>query len=269
MLPMYKYFLEYRAAKMFGRNALCWISILFSSRSFTFQRYLFQFAKLQSAKMHFTTAILGLTALASQVAGHGLVTKPVTRTPGTVTAGVCGKTMVDFYKSDNTSYPEALIRAGGLNDKGYAASKCNLWLCKGFQFADNSANVQKYKPGDVIDMEVYIRIPHKGWANVSVVDTVANKVIGAPLLTWGDGYADGKNFPNLPKNETKFSVTVPDLGGKCTEAGVCVCYPRSATDVVNFELILSANRLFSGIGLASPRHTSRASISPFLQLRSL
>jgi len=170
-----------------------------------------------------TTTLLSLAALASQAYGHGLVTKPAARTPGDATAAVCGKTMVNFYKNDNTSYPEALLRANpsGLKD-GYDPKACDLWKCRGFQFADNKANVFSYKPGDVVDMEVAIRIPHKGYANVSVIDVAANKVIGEPLLKWGDGYADGKNFPNLPKDQLQFSVKVPALSGKCVTAGECV-----------------------------------------------
>lgn len=168
--------------------------------------------------MHLPT--LSLLSLTTLVASHGLVTSPATRAPGDATAAVCGKTLVTFYKADNTSYPEALARAnpGGLKD-GYDPLKCNQYLCKGFQFADNAANVQAYKAGDVIDMAVKIRIAHRGYANVSVVDTKLNKPIGVPLISWGDGYAASTN---PPENQVKFKVTVPDLGGKCVTAGDCV-----------------------------------------------
>ncbi len=167
-----------------------------------------------------------LVALAS---AHGLVSKPATRLPGDATAVVCGKPMVAFYKSDETSYPEALKRSSGW-DTGFSASKCNLYLCKGFQFEDNKDNVQKYKPGDVVDMEVKIRIPHKGYANVSVVDLGANAVIGDPLKKWAENYAA---VINPPKDQTSFSVKIPDLGGKCTQAGQCVCdYPFPERDAV-------------------------------------
>jgi len=130
--------------------------------------------------------------------------------------------MATFYRADNTSYPEALLRANprGLTD-GYDAAKCNLWLCKGYQFSDNTANVQSYKPGDVIDMEVWIRIAHRGYANVSVVDTKSNTVVGNPLLVWEKDYA-ATTTP--PVDQVKFSVKVPELGGKCTVAGDCVSF---------------------------------------------
>ena len=166
------------------------------------------------------TTLLGLAGLLGQASAHGLVTKPATRTPGAATAAACGKTMATFYQADNTSYPEALLRANpqGLKD-GYNAKNCNLWLCKGYQFADNAANVKSYKTGDVVDLEVFIRIAHKGYANVSVVDTTTNSVIGTPLLGWADNYAASTS---PPADQTKFSVKIPELGGKCTTAGVCV-----------------------------------------------
>ncbi|KAK3387920.1 hypothetical protein B0H63DRAFT_500918 [Podospora didyma] len=168
--------------------------------------------------MQFSLATL--LSLAGLAASHGLVQKPATRQPGDATAAACGKTLVKFYKADNTSYPEALARENpkGLTD-GYDPKKCNQYLCKGFQFADNKAGVQSYKAGDVVNLEVYIRIPHKGYANVSVVDTASNTIVGTPLISWADNYASS-NKP--PADQTKFSIKVPELGGKCTEAGACV-----------------------------------------------
>jgi len=183
------------------------------------------------------SALLGLAALTAQVQGHGQVTKPKARLPGDATAGVCGTTLVKFYQADETSYPEALMRANpkGL-DSAYDAKKCNLYFCKGFQFADNKANVYSYKPGEKVDFTVQIRIPHEGYANVSIVDTAANKAIGSPLFAWPSGYASGKDFPSkIPANQTAFSVTIPDLGSKCATAGACVretasCVKNQATD---------------------------------------
>lgn len=164
-------------------------------------------------------SFLGLAGLATQASAHGLVTSPATRTPGPATEAACGKIMAEFYRADNTSYPEALLRAnpGGLK-AGYDPKKCNLYLCRGYQFADNAANVQSYKAGQVVNLDVWIRIPHKGYANVSVVDTTSNSVIGKPLVSWPDNYAASSN---PPANQTKFSIKIPELGNKCTEAGVC------------------------------------------------
>lgn len=57
---------------------------------------------------------------------------------------------------------------------------------------------------------------------MSVVDTMKNEVVGEPLKAWKE-YADPAKFPNLPEDQVKFSVTVPDLMGKCAKPGRCVC----------------------------------------------
>lgn len=57
----------------------------------------------------------------------------------------------------------------------------------------------------------------KQYANVSVVDTTTNSVIGSPLKVW-QSYATSSN---PPKDQIDFKVTIPDnLGGKCSQAGV-------------------------------------------------
>ncbi len=208
-----------------------------------------------------TTALVSLTAMVAHTSAHGLVSKPATRLPGDATAAVCGKPMVAFYKADETSYPEALKRQSGW-DSGLKPAQCNLYLCKGFQFEDNKDNVQKYKPGDVIDLEVKIRIPHKGYANVSVVDLAANAVIGEPLKKWADNYA-ATSSP--PKDQTQFSIKLPDFAGKCTVPGQCVCFPSCLSSL---HSDLAANeagggRLSSGTGLVRARPTSRASTLSF------
>jgi hypothetical protein len=171
--------------------------------------------------MHFSlVSLLSLSGLVAQVSAHGLVREPATRAPGEATEAACGKIMVDHFVADSTSYPEALLRAnpGGLG-ASYDPKNCNLWFCKGYQFADNAANVQSYTAGQVIDFDVWIRIPHSGHANVSVVDTASNSVIGEPLIAWPANYAASAN---PPADQTKFSVEIPELGDRCAEAGACV-----------------------------------------------
>lgn len=76
----------------------------------------------------------------------------------------------------------------------------------------------------MIPIEVYIRIKHAGTANVSIVDTKSNTIVGSQLLYWSD-YANEK-LPALPANNSAFSVTLPtDFGGKCATAGECVSDP--------------------------------------------
>lgn len=163
--------------------------------------------------------LLPLSALAGLAASHGMLASPETRTPGAATAAACGQAMADFYLEDPTSYPEAFMRTPDWDaDVG---PSCNLYLCKGYQFDDNTENVLEYTTGEEVDMEVFIRIPHVGYANVSVVDTERNEVL-EELKVWEDGYADGDVFPDLPLDQTNFTVTVPELGGKCAEPGACV-----------------------------------------------
>jgi predicted carbohydrate-binding protein with CBM5 and CBM33 domain len=87
-------------------------------------------------------------------------------------------------------------------------------------FEDNKANVQTFSPGQKIQMTIKIGAPHTGTANVSIVDTKANAVIGDQLIYFSD-YAS--NSHPIPANNTNFEITMPtDLGGKCTQAGDCV-----------------------------------------------
>ena len=59
-----------------------------------------------------------------------------------------------------------------------------------------------------------------GNANVSIVDTTSNTVIGDALISW-DVYAS--TATGVTADQTNFDITIPeDLGGKCTTAGDCV-----------------------------------------------
>ncbi|KAI0846092.1 hypothetical protein F5Y00DRAFT_151521 [Daldinia vernicosa] len=168
--------------------------------------------------------LLPLAALAATVSGHGLITTPTPRGPGDASSAACGSSVVANIKGDLTSHVEGLPELAA-EDAGYHGELCNLWLCRGLQYADNAANVQAYKPGQKVTIEVQLTIPHAGSANVSVVDTKTNTIIGEPLLTWPSGYADERQFyaHQTPANQTKFDVTIPeDLGSKCADAGSCV-----------------------------------------------
>ncbi|KAL2265113.1 hypothetical protein VTJ83DRAFT_6213 [Remersonia thermophila] len=238
----------------------------------------------------------GLASLASLASGHGRVTAPATRSPGDATAAVCGQTLVDFYQKDPTSYPEALLRSnpGGLKAP-YDPEKCNLWLCKGYQFEESANNVQTYTPGQVVNFEVSIRIAHRGYANVSVVDTRTNTIIAGPLISWPSDYA--ASLPP-PADQTNFSVAIPELGNQCIQAGDCVSAllddndlkplfvlyspPSKESHLFPFLCLalsfnnthprhfskrangLEKNRSSSGIGSVADRPTSRVSISLLL-----
>jgi hypothetical protein len=101
----------------------------------------------------------------------------------------------------------------------FDATKCNVFLCKGYQFSDNTAGVQAYTAGQNVDIKVVIGAPHTGVANVSVVNTQTDSVIGQPLISFTD-YAS--NAHTIPANNTAFSITMPDVGAQCGTAGNCV-----------------------------------------------
>ncbi|KAI1849776.1 hypothetical protein JX266_004725 [Neoarthrinium moseri] len=169
-------------------------------------------------------SIVSLLALASTVAAHGYVSSPPAREAGNAAVAACGKSVVNDIKRDNTSHVEGLPELAA-KDSGYNAALCNLWLCRGLQFADNAANVQKWTAGQSVNVKVRLTIPHTGNANVSVVDTKTNKIIGKPLVSWDKGYADEKAFyaKTTPKDQIDFNVTIPsDLGSQCASAGACV-----------------------------------------------
>ncbi|ORY19044.1 hypothetical protein BCR34DRAFT_472488 [Clohesyomyces aquaticus] len=162
--------------------------------------------------MHAST-LFSSTLFVATVLAHGNVTSPPSRQPGAAMASVCGAAAVSAILADGTGPLENIPSNG--------AAKCNIFMCKGAQFADNQANVQEFTAGQVVDFEVQLPIPHEGPANVSIIDTATNTVVGDPLIEF-DTYAD-EALATLPANNTAFSVTVPaNLGGKCEVAGECV-----------------------------------------------
>ncbi|KAH6671018.1 hypothetical protein B0J14DRAFT_484903 [Halenospora varia] len=132
----------------------------------------------------------------------------------------CGASLASQITADNTSHVEGLPEAAALIPN-FNATACNVFLCKGLQFADNTANVQTFQPGQVVNMLATIPIPHEGPMNVSVINTATNTAIGAPLISFVS-YAD-EALPTLPANNTNFNVTIPTtLGSTCSVAGTCV-----------------------------------------------
>ncbi|KAJ4198992.1 hypothetical protein NW767_008578 [Fusarium falciforme] len=150
------------------------------------------------------------------VAAHGFVRSPPPRKPGDAYKAACGDQPFYQQSSDINGNVQGIFQVVGT---GADPAKCNLWLCKGFQQEDNTDNVQTYSLGQEIDFDVNIAAPHTGYANVSVVKTSSNTVIGEPLIEFSN-YASNAG---LDANNTAFSVTLPEsLGGDCTTAGDCV-----------------------------------------------
>ncbi|KAG7451349.1 uncharacterized protein BT62DRAFT_418388 [Guyanagaster necrorhizus] len=155
--------------------------------------------------------------LAGQAFGHGKLTSPPPRsdTIGSAFSEACGSQLLSVETSD----PYGNIQQE-MQTSSDETSACNLWLCKGYQFADNEANVQSYTAGQTVSMTADIRAPHTGIANVSIVATATNTVIGDALYSWDD-YAS--NQSGVTADDEAWNITIPnDLGDQCTAAGDCV-----------------------------------------------
>lgn len=161
-------------------------------------------------------SIATLLPLVPLVAAHGFINSPAPRRPGDAFAAACGQQPFNQQSSDINGNVQGILQVVG---QDLVASDCNLWLCKGFQFDDNVDNVQSYSLGETIDFDVNIAAPHTGFANVSVVKTSTDTIIGEPLIEF-ENYASNQG---VAANNSAFSVTLPaDLGGDCTTPGDCV-----------------------------------------------
>jgi predicted carbohydrate-binding protein with CBM5 and CBM33 domain len=166
-----------------------------------------------------TGTLVALAGLASMVHGHGFVSSPKPRMPGAAMKAACGNQVEINQQSDNYGNIQGELQVAK-SQTDYNAGECDIWLCKGYKFEDNKDNVYSYTAGQTVDFVVDIRAPHTGVANVSVVDTATNTVIGNTLKSWTD-YAS--TATGVSQDETNFSITIPDnLGSKCSEAGACV-----------------------------------------------
>ena len=165
--------------------------------------------------MKHTISLLALIGLAH---GHGFVTSPKPRMPGSAMEAACGQQVVTNQQSDNYGNVQGELQVTSGQDD-FSAEKCNIFLCKGYKFEDNKDNVYSYSAGQKIDFKVDVRAPHTGVANVSVVDTASNSVIGEPLKSW-EKYASTET--GVADSDKEFSVTLPDNLSQCSEAGACV-----------------------------------------------
>jgi len=164
-------------------------------------------------------SFIALISLVPTAFGHGTITSPPARAAGQAMKAACGQQLFNNQAGDNEGNVQGELQIAA-SQKDYDPTKCNVWLCKGYQFADNTANVQKFTPGQVINMTIKIGAPHTGEANVTIVDTKANAVMGSELIYFAD-YAS--NSHAIPANNTNFQITMPtNLGSKCAAAGDCV-----------------------------------------------
>jgi len=176
----------------------------------------------------FTMQLLLTTLVAllpATVLSHGLIASPPSRAIGPAILANCGSKVTQNIQKDNTSYVEGLPELAA-KDTAYNAAKCNLWQCKGLQFADNVNNTQTWTAGQAVPIKIFFRVNHEGSANVSIVDTKTDRVVGDMLKVWAKGYAPGRKESDVPLDQREFSVTVPSgLEEKCAVAGDCVSLP--------------------------------------------
>ncbi|KAF8874722.1 hypothetical protein CPB85DRAFT_1505459 [Mucidula mucida] len=164
------------------------------------------------------TRVFVVFALAvSGALGHGVVTDPKPRVAGAANEAACGTPVYNVLKSDIYGPIENAVEKIG---DGYDAVACHLYFCRGYQLEDNTDNTRAYSVGQVVPFKVDLEAHHTGYANMSIVDLAAQVPL-ARLLTW-DVYANESLGPSQwPANETSFSVTIPNLGSACSEAGEC------------------------------------------------
>ncbi|OJD39768.1 chitin binding protein [Diplodia corticola] len=204
--------------------------------------------------------IAALPVLATLVAGHGYISKPQARMPGDAMAAACGQQVYTNQQSDHYGNVQGELQVAS-SQSDYDAAACDIWLCKGYKFDDNKDNVQTYTAGQEVAFTAEIHAPHTGVANVSIVDTASNSVIGSALKSW-DVYAS--TATGVKDTDTSFSITMPsDLGDQCATAGDCVIqWYWFAEDIdQTYEACVDFTMSGSGSGSSSSGSSSAAASS--------
>lgn len=162
--------------------------------------------------------VMASASMIALVSAHGFILSPAPRMPGSAMSDTCGQQMYNNQMGDNYGNVQGQLQVtNGQTD--YDAAACNIWLCKGYKYDDNTENVQEYTVGQEVDISVDIRAPHTGVANVSVVSTSSGAVLGSALKSW-DEY--GSNAYTIPEDQKEFSITIPDEASECSSPGDCV-----------------------------------------------
>jgi len=179
----------------------------------------------------------------------------------------CGQQVYNNQASDSYGNIQGELQVAA-SQSDYNAAACDIWLCKGFKYADNTANVQSWTAGQVVDFKFDVRAPHTGYANVSIVNTATNTIIGDELLVY-DVFAS--NSVTIPANETSFSITIPsDLGDTCSTAGACVVqhYWNAASIDQTYESCVDFTVGGSGSSSDTSSSSSSAEVSSATSLES-
>jgi hypothetical protein len=161
------------------------------------------------------SAAFALAGFVSSVAGHGFISSPTPRQPGAGLKAACGDQVFNQQSSDKFGNVQ-----GALQNLQTPQPDCRMWQCKGVPFED-AGEIFDYTPGQVIPMKIEIRAPHDGVANVSIVKTSTDTIIGSPLKSF-DKYALTSVPLSANPEWTSFDITMPDVSAECATAGDCV-----------------------------------------------
>ncbi|KAF1919519.1 hypothetical protein BDU57DRAFT_512656 [Ampelomyces quisqualis] len=161
------------------------------------------------------SAAVALAGFVSSVAAHGYISSPTPRQPSEGLKAACGDQVFNQQSSDKYGNVQ-----GSLQNLQGAHPDCRMWQCKGIPF-DNAGEIFDYTPGQTIPMQIEIRAPHDGVANVSIVKVSSDTVIGQPLISW-DEYALTSSPISAHPDWTSFDITMPDVSTECANAGDCV-----------------------------------------------
>ena len=169
--------------------------------------------------MKISLAVLTAASMAALANAHGYFTSPKGRQPGTAYQKSCGMQAYYAMSSDINGNIQGLEQiVSGQSD--YNPATCKLWKCKGMKYADNTANVQHYKPGQTVPMHFNIAAPHSGYANISIITLEGNGHVIAPNLKKWAQYA--LTSVPIPASEESFSIKMPTgLGSQCAQPGRC------------------------------------------------
>jgi predicted carbohydrate-binding protein with CBM5 and CBM33 domain len=161
------------------------------------------------------SAAIALAGFVSSVAAHGFISSPTPRQPGAGLKAACGDQVFNQQSSDKFGNVQ-----GALQNLQGSQPDCRIWQCKGVPFED-AGEIFDYTPGQKIPMKIEIRAPHDGVANVSIVKTSSDTIIGQPLISF-DKYALTSVPLSAHPEWTSFDITMPDVSSDCAKAGDCV-----------------------------------------------
>lgn len=159
------------------------------------------------------SSVFAFAALVATVAAQGGITSPQIRKAGDHFKDACGDNAYKALKGD-PNHPTKDLTSAAHGDPTYNSTSCNFSLCNGIPFKDNEANVVKLCPGKQVPVKYDVKTAQPGSADMSIIDTTTNKVIGQPL----------KKFDSFGKDTgvQSWNIDMVDTQDKCSKPGDCV-----------------------------------------------